>query len=395
MRVFILLALLLMPLTVHADTKTYYWHNSTVSSSDMTAISKFHPSTTVTVASSTSRNKDYADYVCDGTNDNVEVQAAIDSITTGKVTFLEGNYTFGAAVNIKSGIVLEGVGANIVFIKPAAGSSINLFQYNSTNTVQGFSLRDMTLYGYSTNATVINTKIGAGSLQDAYFMNLYADGFGNNTVFNILDPWGIRFQNVIIEQTQNGTAINVTANGANTTGLLISNCKIKNNYGKGIQLNGLTGAVISNNEFYGLTNQSYCVDLMGTDTAIVSNNLFDAGTAQHLRINATSDGNIINNNKFNGAGTTPAGVVIDAGASLNDVSHNVFLVYVLAEIYDLGTSTRKIADESATLSETKVSTFPSAIGIGNTTTATAGIIRYDANKHFYGYNGTAWNQLDN
>ncbi|MBU2249168.1 MAG: hypothetical protein KKD77_20645 [Gammaproteobacteria bacterium] len=36
-----------------------------------------------------------------------------------------------------------------------------------------------------------------------------------------------------------------------------------------------------------------------------------------------------------------------------------------------------------------------SITVGNSSVAVVGTIRYDANGHFYGYNGTAWNQLDN
>ena len=49
---------------------------------------------TYIVAASDSRNKDLADFVADGTNDEVEIQAAIDALpaTGGVVYLLEGTF---------------------------------------------------------------------------------------------------------------------------------------------------------------------------------------------------------------------------------------------------------------------------------------------------------------
>ena len=58
-----------------------------------------------------------ADYVCDGTADNVEIQAAIDALpsTGGKVSLSEGTFNLAATINIaeanaEKGITLEGQG---------------------------------------------------------------------------------------------------------------------------------------------------------------------------------------------------------------------------------------------------------------------------------------------
>src|SRR5690606_37350417 len=52
---------------------------------------------TYIVAASDSVNKDKADYVADGTNDEVEIQAALDALpsTGGLVYLLEGTYVVG------------------------------------------------------------------------------------------------------------------------------------------------------------------------------------------------------------------------------------------------------------------------------------------------------------
>ena len=54
-----------------------------------------------------------ADYECDGINDHIEVQAAVDALPAGggRVVLLAGNYNFGAAVTRAIGnITIEGTG---------------------------------------------------------------------------------------------------------------------------------------------------------------------------------------------------------------------------------------------------------------------------------------------
>lgn len=65
---------------------------------------------------STSKAKGGADAVCDGTNDDVEIQAAIDAVAVkgGRVLLHAGTYTLGASVALKSNVSLEGVGNGTV-----------------------------------------------------------------------------------------------------------------------------------------------------------------------------------------------------------------------------------------------------------------------------------------
>jgi len=69
------------------------------------------------VAASNSLDKDRADYVCDGTDDQVEIQKAIDDLPSsgGSVYLLEGTYNISAPINInKSNVTLMGAGAATV-----------------------------------------------------------------------------------------------------------------------------------------------------------------------------------------------------------------------------------------------------------------------------------------
>lgn len=67
---------------------------------------------TYIVAASNSVHKETADYICDGTADEVEINAAIAALPSGggKVLLLEGTYKTSAAITInKNNVVLSGV----------------------------------------------------------------------------------------------------------------------------------------------------------------------------------------------------------------------------------------------------------------------------------------------
>jgi len=88
---------------------------TTVKDSNLSATHKITRSATLVIAASDSsaKGKAQADYVCDGTADNVEIQAALDSLPTvgGSVVFLEGNYQISAKVSIPSKTVIYFINA--------------------------------------------------------------------------------------------------------------------------------------------------------------------------------------------------------------------------------------------------------------------------------------------
>lgn len=83
---------------------------------------------TVVVASAESRNKASADFVCDGTDDEAEIQAAIDRLpaTGGKVLLLEGTYRISEKGHVlldKPKTTIQGMGKSTRLEKPETGDS--------------------------------------------------------------------------------------------------------------------------------------------------------------------------------------------------------------------------------------------------------------------------------
>ena len=80
------------------------------------AVAKIRGSTKV-IAANDSIDKTNVDYVCDGTADEVQIQAAVDALTTGgsggRIILLEGTYNIEALISLTTGdddIIIQGQG---------------------------------------------------------------------------------------------------------------------------------------------------------------------------------------------------------------------------------------------------------------------------------------------
>jgi len=82
----------------------------------------------VAASNSLDTSKAQADYVCDGTNDEVEIQAAIDALggVGGRVLLLEGKYNIANTIVLRSSVSLEGIGWGAVEEKLGWGTVLTL-----------------------------------------------------------------------------------------------------------------------------------------------------------------------------------------------------------------------------------------------------------------------------
>lgn len=129
-----------------------------------------------------------ADYVCDGTNDNVEVQAAIDFVNTaggGTVYMRSGTYDIGATVFIKNNVYIIGEGWNTILKSKNALNTFPLRCYGATlgtpQATTNFMLRDIKFDLNGPNQTSQNSYISLTApqhftLDHVYVYNSY--GFG-------------------------------------------------------------------------------------------------------------------------------------------------------------------------------------------------------------------------
>lgn len=109
-------------------------------------------------SSSPTNTKAIANYVCDGVDDDVEVNAAITAIIGagtggGKIVLSEGQFNFGATANMSSSYInIEGAGIGATLVKTQAGSNANPFTLSGTGNIH-CSIRRMQIDCNSANNT--------------------------------------------------------------------------------------------------------------------------------------------------------------------------------------------------------------------------------------------------
>ena len=92
--------------------------------------------------------------ICDGTADNVEIQAALDALPSvgGSVLLSEGTFNIAATVMLRANITLSGRGMGVTTLKLANGANVPILQDNST-TASYITVRDLTIDGNGANQT--------------------------------------------------------------------------------------------------------------------------------------------------------------------------------------------------------------------------------------------------
>jgi len=98
-------------------------------SGDLTAKTGRGATYVVAASDSATTSKAQADYVCDGTADDVEIQAAIDALPAsgGEVRLLGGTYTFSAGVVARmDNLVISGVGKSTIIVFSGDGAAFEI-----------------------------------------------------------------------------------------------------------------------------------------------------------------------------------------------------------------------------------------------------------------------------
>jgi hypothetical protein len=214
-----------------------------------------------------------ADYITDGTADNVEIQQAIDAATAaggGHVYLQAGTYNLAATINLKSNVILEGQGVGTI-LKPVSGTSI-ITAYSS-----GGAITCQTI----SQAAVISLRIDGTNFQHdsaaVHIDNCSDIKVGNCRIDNI-NGFGV-FTTAGLTGSASGTTQRVTifnnyiygyglndliGGGAYTTTAtvtdvkayaneLIQDCTV-NGYGNAIDMIGTTRMTITGNDSTGSIN---------------------------------------------------------------------------------------------------------------------------------------------
>ncbi|MCG2712623.1 MAG: right-handed parallel beta-helix repeat-containing protein [Candidatus Omnitrophica bacterium] len=283
------------------------------------------------VAASNSLDTSRADYICDGTDDQVEIQAAIDDLGTvgGAVYLMEGTFNISASINLDnvapddSNKSIIGTGKGSVLKLAAAIGSTGVIKtyYVNKILITNLMIDGNSKLGSEVTGLLLN-KTDYSKIAGVWIENMSGTGitigYNQGAKYNIIINNHIQFNKRGIYNTFGG---GVT--GSSVDNNIISQNVISNNSYSGIQTYTYGGAgfknnVISNNSICsngasGINLDGYC----GNDynNIIIDNNVnfnssFGINLASYCRYSVVVGNNVSNNT--NGIGVlcgTQCGVI--------------------------------------------------------------------------------------
>jgi hypothetical protein len=251
-------------------------------------------------------------WVCDGIDDNVEWQEAIDALPayeygTGCVKATGGDFSISAGVEVRAGLTVSGAGCfNTRLVQAAA---CNILQYTGADTIYFVTIEHLGIFGKKTTYAAgsgidLELKCADGLLYD-----LYIERFKSRNV------------NV---GTWNWRIIDCKSEFSDSYGFRygsdITNCHSMYNYG---------GFYVSNAKMtgcYAWRNTSYGINIDGDEGGVVNCSIesnWENGTASRGQIELTSDcdgiriiGNWIDCSNYTTPGSESTyGILINAGSN--------------------------------------------------------------------------------
>lgn len=214
------------------------------------------------------------DFLCDGEDDDVEIQAAISTLmeTGGEVLIREGEYNIGQLISVSQNIALRGIGAESTVIKRAfAGDDI--LSIDSNTRLNGFTLDNANMSGNLIHLNGANCIIDALSLVNGR-ENSIGIAFGKVGTNNI-SVFGCKFKDVA-QPTGVGFPI-IQSEFALCNGFIFTNNSVL---------------------FYNIPSSDLSIY---SETAIISDNIFYSTTlslnSRAIDLNARCNGVIIKNNR--------------------------------------------------------------------------------------------------
>lgn len=134
-------------------------------------------SVTLIVAASNSLDPTRADYQCDGVNDHLEIQAAIDALpaTGGEVRLLDGTYNIEVSLVLDSYQTLRGCGRSTILTTTTANLDIITATGGSSTEKVGITIADLCIDGGAGGATndngILWTYVDDSSIHNVWCLN--------------------------------------------------------------------------------------------------------------------------------------------------------------------------------------------------------------------------------
>jgi parallel beta-helix repeat protein len=268
-------------------------------------------SVTVAAYNSTAKDKATADYVCDGTSDEVEINAAIvetGAANGGIVMLLPGTYALDDTIDITyDDVYLKGSGKQSTDIKTVVSDTFHSIEIQGASNIVVSDLAitraDSTGYGIRCVNAIGTNRIQVNNCHiegGAYNVAIDSNQFCNITNCELEADTSAIFVNDgdNIEISSNNFTNTSTPISISVVGLSPSKLKILNNYSVSDQFLTMTGcddSVISGNTQ--IAGNDTAIELISSDNNhIINNNISTSTTYGAIEITGTSEGNIISEN---------------------------------------------------------------------------------------------------
>ncbi len=271
-----------------------------------------------------------ADYVCDGTADDVQINSAITALPTngGMIVLLEGTYDITATISITKPVKLCGVGWSTI-LKPSADVSV-ITVGNGATAETDVEICHLQIDGNKASLTstshgvYFNTSISRSLVHDCYIHDTHDTGIHMVTVnqVNIYD-------NLIVDVGTGSAGGGIGFNSASYRCTVSGNTIISPNK-HGIVISGGDGHcydfIISGNYIYSSGEIGISAD-QDTDYVTITNNVIDTTTLDGINLESSgatiTHSGIISNNVVKNAGASGISIGGVAGTvSKNNIVSN-------------------------------------------------------------------------
>jgi len=312
--------------------------------------------TTLIVAASDSLDTTRADYVCDGVDDQDEINAAISALPVqgGRVSLLEGTYQTTSEINIsKDNVSIEGLGrATTIQTTITSGHII------TAQNRKGILISNIHFLGFPD----LNCYcLWFGNVTDSIINHCWFDSFWGPPIYFLTTCCNNLIHGNIFENNKFNSNIFILGSSNYNT---ISNNLSSNCESNGLNLQGSNCIVINNN--FSNSSNGNGIYMVGSNKALIANNQINHNCLCGIRMSQCNDviisGNMIYDNDQTGL-VNWDGILLfecdyciitgnscrsnrryeinisDAGSDLNLVHGNICVDGHLGAINDAGTGT--------------------------------------------------------
>lgn len=260
-----------------------------------------------------------ADYTCDGTADDVQIQAAIDALPAsgGQIRILGGTYYISAKILTRDYAVdIIGVGQRATILSLVNGVNDDMFLIGAgvDANAPGSKIRDMELQGNNAgNTSGSGIRIQNGLANQV--VNCWIEDFNDNGIEILGASAVIRADLVrvhdcwVLNNGDSGIYNGQWAYGGMIQNNYISDNGVAANVTAGIYLEDAVDVIIDGNEIWQNSRANILVD--GAGDTLISNNDLGSATYEHIWLygngnTATIIGNLFTDPSLAGAGLAAA-----------------------------------------------------------------------------------------